>query len=252
MLLLSALGSWLHLVGIAAMLVTAALRGVAIRALPTQGTIEPSRAARVFFWDNLSGLAVTLAMGSGLWRLFGDLEKGTAFYTGSSLFWLKMGLLGVGWTLECVPMFTFIAWRRRVARREPLDAARVRLIRRVEPIQFGASIAMILVAAFMARGFGQPAPPPQASTTPSARGEQLYQTYCVACHQVDGRGRDGQLAAPFVGPSSRLAKLDDELLDHIARGVPGTAMLGFDDRLSKDDQREVLRYIRGHFTATGR
>ena len=247
-MLSSALASWLHVLGIAAMLVTAALRGVAIRALPTQGTVEPALAARVFFWDNLSGLAVTVAMGSGLWRLFGDLEKGTAFYTGSSLFWLKMGLLGLGWALECVPMFTFIAWRRRVARREPLDAARVGLIRRVEPIQFGAVVAMMLVAALMARGFGQPTPP-TASVTIPPRGEQLYQTYCVACHQADGGGRDGQLAAPFVGEHSRLAKLDDELLGHIARGVPGTAMLGFDDKLTKDDQREVLRYIRARFTA---
>jgi uncharacterized membrane protein len=247
-MLSSAAASWLHIVGLAAMFVTAALRGLAIRALPTQGTVEPSLAARVFYWDNLSGVAVTVAMGSGLWRLFGDLEKGTAYYTGSSMFWLKMGLLGLGWAMECVPMFTFIAWRRRVARHEPIDAARVRLIRRVEPIELGASVAMVLVAALMARGFGQPTPPVTSVVIPT-RGEQLYQTYCVACHQADGGGRGGQLAAPFVGEHSRLAKLDDELLAHIARGVPGTTMLGFDDRLTKDDQREVLRYIRARFTA---
>ena len=49
---------------------------------------------------------------TGLLRAFAGLEKGTAFYLASPLFWLKMALFVAIVALELWPMATFIRWRR--------------------------------------------------------------------------------------------------------------------------------------------
>lgn len=82
-----------------------------------------------------------------------------------------------------------------------------------------------------------------------ARGQGVYVTRCAACHQADGRGMNGRLAADFVGDPSRLAKSDADLLRSIANGVPGTAMAPFKTTLDEDAQRDVLAYLRATYGA---
>ena len=57
------------------------------------------------------GVAFLLWVTTGLWRLFGGMEKQTAFYFDSHLFWGKMGLLAVILALEAVPIVTLTRWR---------------------------------------------------------------------------------------------------------------------------------------------
>ena len=75
-----------------------------------------------------------------------------------------------------------------------------------------------------------------------ARGEQVYQANCAACHQADGMG----LAGVFPAISgSKVA--NGPIGDHIAvvlNGVPGTAMTAFAGMLSDADVAAVVTYQR--------
>jgi mono/diheme cytochrome c family protein len=81
------------------------------------------------------------------------------------------------------------------------------------------------------------------------QGRALYQRHCAHCHGPEGRG-DGEAATSLSPRPGNLvsaqisAKSDQELLKIIAKGRPRTAMVGWEDRLSPEDQAAVLAYIR--------
>lgn len=86
------------------------------------------------------------------------------------------------------------------------------------------------------------------------RGQELYEQHCLECHGKEGHG-DGP-RAPFLAPkpgnlvsAAISAKSDEELLRIIANGQPRTAMKGWKEILSADDQQKVLAYLRSfiHF-----
>ena len=80
-----------------------------------------------------------------------------------------------------------------------------------------------------------------------ARGAALYTANCAACHGADGRG-NGPLA-PSLNP--RPADFvqhvnfhtDDVLFDFISKGIPGTAMQGWQGTLTETDRWHVLNYV---------
>jgi mono/diheme cytochrome c family protein len=90
------------------------------------------------------------------------------------------------------------------------------------------------------------------------QGRAIYERHCADCHGPEGRG-DGRLAISLSPRPGNLvsaqtsAKSDQELLKIIAKGRPRTAMGGWDDRLSQEDQVAVLAYIRSmvKFTRSG-
>ena len=101
-----------------------------------------------------------------------------------------------------------------------------------------------------------PAGTPLVPTTDTGR--RLYEQHCLECHGPQGRG-DGA-KAPFLSPrpgnlisAATSAKSDKDLLQVIAQGRPRTAMPAWKDRLSDDEQRHVLSYIRSlvHFHQPG-
>jgi len=81
------------------------------------------------------------------------------------------------------------------------------------------------------------------------QGRTIYERHCADCHGAEGRG-DGRLAISLSPRPGNLisaqtsAKSDQELLKIIAEGRPRTAMGGWDERLSQEDQVAVLAYIR--------
>ena len=88
-----------------------------------------------------------------------------------------------------------------------------------------------------------------ASQPDMDQGQEIYQAHCLECHGVKGHG-DGPRAttlAPRPGnliSAATSSKTDEELLAVITKGVPRTAMNGWENQLSLDDRRNVLAYIR--------
>ena len=86
------------------------------------------------------------------------------------------------------------------------------------------------------------------------QGRDIYQMHCLECHGVKGHG-DGPRAttlAPRPGnliSAATSSKTEEELLAIITDGVPRTSMDGWEERLTLDDRRNVLAYVRSlvHF-----
>jgi putative membrane protein len=147
--MMPALVSAFHVLAIALALGSVFARGRALK-----GTLDDAGLRRLFAADNAWGLAAALLLITGLWRAFGGLEKGTAFYLASYAFWTKMTLFVAIVALEIRPMLTFIRWRREVGAGRRPDTAGARTLYTITHIQMALAAVMVFVAAFMARGFG--------------------------------------------------------------------------------------------------
>ena len=74
------------------------------------------------------------------------------------------------------------------------------------------------------------------------RGEQVYSTFCVACHQVNGMGIPGAFK-PLVGSPITTGPIDGHI-DTVMNGVAGTAMAPFGMQLTDVDIAAVITYER--------
>jgi len=106
----------------------------------------------VFFADNLWGVAAMLWIGTGLWRAFGGVEKGTDFYLHDTAFLIKMGLFLVVFMLEIRPMVTLIRWRIRVAKGLAVDFSSSPMLAQITYVQLVLLIPIVVMAVAMARG----------------------------------------------------------------------------------------------------
>jgi putative membrane protein len=115
----------------------------------------PEGFRRLFAAAGTWGVAALLWLATGLLRAFGGLEKGTAFYLGSTLFWTKLALFAVVVALEIWPMTTLIRWRGLVRRGQTPDTSAAPILYRLTHAQMALVIVIVFVASFMARGFGR-------------------------------------------------------------------------------------------------
>lgn len=124
-----------------------------------------SRALRGAVLDNVAirralaadawwGVAALLWLGTGVWRAFGGLEKGTGYYLANTAFHAKMGLFLLVLLLEIRPMLTLMRWRRALARGTRLDTESARAISRLSAVQALLIVGIVLAATAMARGLG--------------------------------------------------------------------------------------------------
>jgi putative membrane protein len=148
-MLLSAIFSSLHLLALAIGLPSVFLRGRALH-----GTLDDRGYRRLFNADTGWGIAAGLWIVTGLIRAFGGLEKGSAFYLSSPLFWVKMGLLLLILVLEVWPMLTFITWRRQRGHGQVPNTSIAGRLYGINQLQLGLVILMVFVASGMARGIG--------------------------------------------------------------------------------------------------
>ncbi len=146
---ISAVVAAVHVLALAVGLPSLFLRGRALK-----GPLDAAGLRRLFAADNMWGLAALLWIVTGLLRAFGGLEKGTEFYLGSRLFWVKMVLFAAVLGLEIWPMVTFIRWRRQLARGQAPDTSLARAFYTLNHAEMGLVVVMVFVASFMARGFG--------------------------------------------------------------------------------------------------
>ena len=88
-----------------------------------------------------------------------------------------------------------------------------------------------------------------SSTGNSSEGEKVYQTNCQNCHGNQGRG-DGALAGDLTPPPADLSsqrvqsQYDQEILETIRNGRPGTSMPSWKEDLSEEQLHDVLAFIR--------
>ena len=101
--------------------------------------------------DSAWGIAALLWITSGLARLFwGGKEPG--FYWANGFFWVKMALFGAILLLEVTPMVTLIRIRAARGRGRPLPPFSAEKLRRINHFEAVLLVAVVFVAAFMARG----------------------------------------------------------------------------------------------------
>jgi len=145
----AAVVSALHLLALAI-----GLPAIVLRALALSGPRDPGMAPRVLVADSAWGVAALLWLTTGPARAFGPLEKGSAFYLSSWLFYIKMGLFLLVFALEIRPMLAFMRWRGALRKKEAIDLSLAPSYARTSWIQAGLVLVIVFVASFMARGFG--------------------------------------------------------------------------------------------------
>ena len=108
---------------------------------------------RLFQADGLWGLAALLWIATGLFRVFGGLEKQPAFYLRNGFFWVKMAMFGLVFALEIRPMLTFIRWRAARSRGgAPVEGANLGALIAVNDAETVLVVLIPFAAALMARG----------------------------------------------------------------------------------------------------
>ena len=144
--LTSALLSAIHVLTLALGLGAIVVRGRALaRPLDDVGW------QRLLAADNLWGIAAGLWIASGVARVFFG-GKSPDFYWYNGYFWIKLGLFGLVFALELTPMITFIRVRTARRRGTALPPFSVDAYRRIHTAETVLVVAIVVVAAFMARG----------------------------------------------------------------------------------------------------
>jgi putative membrane protein len=123
------------------------------------GPLDLAALRRALVMDSWWGVSAVLWIGTGLWRLFAESEKAVGYYMSNPWFHTKLGLLAIVLLLEVGPMITLIRWRV-AARRGALSATLVegsaRRVAMLSRLQLVALLAMVVLAAGIARGYGAP------------------------------------------------------------------------------------------------
>jgi putative membrane protein len=141
-----ALLSAIHVLALALGLASVFARGRAL-----SRPLDDAGWRRLLAADSVWGVAALLWILSGLGRVFlGGREP--AFYAGNGLFWVKLGLFGLVFALELAPMITFTRVRAARRRGSPLPQFAVERFARINDIELALVVAIVFVAAFMARG----------------------------------------------------------------------------------------------------
>lgn len=89
----------------------------------------------------------------------------------------------------------------------------------------------------------------QRQTGSTKNGERIFQQHCVGCHGTSGDGLGPNIKELIVPPANFRAmksrtKTDMELYLAIKQGVLFSPMHGWADRLTDQEIRDVVRYIR--------
>jgi putative membrane protein len=106
----------------------------------------------VFMADNWYGVAAVGWVATGSWRAFGGLEKGTDHYLESHWFMGKMGLFGLVFLLELLPMVTLVRWRLALKKGGGPDISKAPLLARLTFAQLPLLLVMVAMATALARG----------------------------------------------------------------------------------------------------
>ena len=92
----------------------------------------------------------------------------------------------------------------------------------------------------------------EATEKVESAGEVVYKQYCISCHQADGTGMNGTLAANLSGDPTKLAKSDAELAKSINEGVTGDigVMPPWGAVINDTQVTDVITYLRTTYGKT--
>jgi uncharacterized membrane protein len=127
------------------------LGGLFIRGRALAGPLDDAGWRRLLAADTAWGVAAGLWIASGLGRVFFG-GKEPAFYWSNGFFWVKLALFGLVFTLEQPLMMTFIRVRSARRRDAAMPRFSVETYRRINTAEVVLVVAIVFVAAFMARG----------------------------------------------------------------------------------------------------
>lgn len=96
------------------------------------------------------------------------------------------------------------------------------------------------------------APTNAAAMDELASAKQIYSEKCVKCHKEDGKGGvtdfDGtKIKAPDLTSDRQKAKPDSDYISIIEKGAKDDGMPAFKGKISDDDIKNLVRYIRRDF-----
>jgi cytochrome c oxidase subunit 2 len=84
-----------------------------------------------------------------------------------------------------------------------------------------------------------------------ARGEKVFSSTCVACHQANGKGIPGTFPALDGNTKFVLAPKKGQILT-VLNGHPGTAMAAWRDQLNDVEIASVITYTRNAWDNEGK
>jgi mono/diheme cytochrome c family protein len=92
------------------------------------------------------------------------------------------------------------------------------------------------------------APVPSPAPIQAQPAKEIFEKHCTLCHGADGRSqtkKGKQYKAPdFTTAKWQRTTTDDEIADAITNGVPKTKMKGFREKLSPEQIRTLIPYLR--------
>jgi putative membrane protein len=116
-------------------------------------TVRRARSLQIA--DAVIGISAGVVLVVGLLRVF-YFEKGAAYYFHNAAFLGKIGLFVIVALLSIYPTVQFLSWSRSLkqGRAPGVDAARLRILRKIIHWELAAVVLLVLCAALMARGVG--------------------------------------------------------------------------------------------------
>jgi putative membrane protein len=127
------------------------LGGIFVRGRALSRPLDDAGWKRLLAADTAWGIAAVLWIVSGLGRVFFG-GKDPSFYWRNGFFWIKLALFGIVFTLESAPMMTFIRVRRARSQGVAVPRFSIEAYRRINAVELALVVAIVFVAAFMARG----------------------------------------------------------------------------------------------------
>jgi cytochrome c6 len=102
----------------------------------------------------------------------------------------------------------------------------------------------LIIALFLLAQAGLPTPAPVAKSSL----QETWERRCTVCHAAEGTGKTPKgrsLKAPdFTSARWQKHTTDQEIVDAITNGVPKRKMPAFKDKLSEEDIRAFVPYLR--------
>lgn len=77
-----------------------------------------------------------------------------------------------------------------------------------------------------------------------SEGKSIFREKCSMCHGIGGEGYPAIKTPNFTDPKWQSAHSEKERLNALENGVKGTAMVSFKGKLTQEQMKEVLKYIR--------